>query len=285
MRKRSALDGLRPLCYPLSSPMKSLFVSDLAAEQTITSFFLVQEKEIRNTREGKSYLRLSLGDRTGAVEARVWDLFESAPRRFLATISSKSRPASKSTAIAPSSPSCKSAAPNQKKSKSPIFSPTPNTTSKNSGPSSSNTPPPSPIPGLIASSPKSSPTPKSPAATSAPPPPKSCTTPSSAASSNTSSASAASRSNSPPTTPNSISTSSSPLPSSTMSANSTNSASSAPSATPPKASFSATSSWSSTPSLAPWTPSKIFPLRSARSFSTSSSAITASTNLAPPSFP
>src|SRR5579883_2188495 len=71
MRKRSALDGLRPLCYPLSSPMKSLFVSDLAAEQTITSFFLVQEKEIRNTREGKSYLRLSLGDRTGAVQARV----------------------------------------------------------------------------------------------------------------------------------------------------------------------------------------------------------------------
>jgi 3'-5' exoribonuclease len=62
--------------------MKSLFVSDLAAEQTITSFFLVQEKEIRNTREGKSYLRLSLGDRTGAVEARVWDLFESAAKEI-----------------------------------------------------------------------------------------------------------------------------------------------------------------------------------------------------------
>jgi 3'-5' exoribonuclease len=53
--------------------MKTPFVSDLAAEQSILSFFLVNDKEIRNTRAGKSYLRLELGDRSGAIEAVMWD--------------------------------------------------------------------------------------------------------------------------------------------------------------------------------------------------------------------
>jgi len=60
--------------------MKTSFVTDLLSEQTITSFFLVHEKELRNTREGKSYLRLELGDRSGTIEARMWDQFESAAR-------------------------------------------------------------------------------------------------------------------------------------------------------------------------------------------------------------
>jgi 3'-5' exoribonuclease len=57
--------------------MKSSFVSDLTSEQNITTFFLVHEKELRNTREGKPYLRLELGDRSGTIEARMWDQFES----------------------------------------------------------------------------------------------------------------------------------------------------------------------------------------------------------------
>jgi 3'-5' exoribonuclease len=60
--------------------MKTPFVSDLATEQTITSFFLVHEKEVRNTRAGKSYLRLELGDRSGAIEAVMWDQFEAAAK-------------------------------------------------------------------------------------------------------------------------------------------------------------------------------------------------------------
>jgi 3'-5' exoribonuclease len=56
--------------------MKKTFVSDLASEQTITSFFLVNAKELRNTKEGKPYLRLELGDRSGTVEARMWTKFE-----------------------------------------------------------------------------------------------------------------------------------------------------------------------------------------------------------------
>ena len=56
--------------------MKTAFVSDLASEQNITTFFLVREKEIRNTKDGKPYLRMELGDRSGSIEARMWDQFD-----------------------------------------------------------------------------------------------------------------------------------------------------------------------------------------------------------------
>ncbi len=59
--------------------MKQCFVADLQDGQNITSHFLVCEKEIRATREGKSYLRLELGDATGRVEARMWEGFERFP--------------------------------------------------------------------------------------------------------------------------------------------------------------------------------------------------------------
>jgi 3'-5' exoribonuclease len=60
--------------------MKTSFVTDLGAEQTITTYFLVHEKEIRNTRAGKSYLRLALGDRSGTIEAVMWDQFEASAK-------------------------------------------------------------------------------------------------------------------------------------------------------------------------------------------------------------
>lgn len=56
--------------------MKAAYVSDLTPDTTITSFFLVAEKELRSTREGRSYLRLELCDRSGSIEARVWDNVE-----------------------------------------------------------------------------------------------------------------------------------------------------------------------------------------------------------------
>ena len=56
--------------------MKQSFVSNLQDGQTVTTHFLVCVKEIRSTREGKSYLRLELGDATGRVEARMWDRFD-----------------------------------------------------------------------------------------------------------------------------------------------------------------------------------------------------------------
>jgi 3'-5' exoribonuclease len=56
--------------------MKTPFVKDLTADQVITGFFLVHEKEIRNSNSGKPYLRMELGDRSGTVEARMWDQFD-----------------------------------------------------------------------------------------------------------------------------------------------------------------------------------------------------------------
>ena len=55
--------------------MKDITVLDLARHegQVITAFFLVQAKETRTTRDGKPYLALRLTDRTGMVEARMWD--------------------------------------------------------------------------------------------------------------------------------------------------------------------------------------------------------------------
>ena len=41
--------------------MKTAYVADLTPDQSITSFFLVCEKEVRSTRDGKAYLRLELG--------------------------------------------------------------------------------------------------------------------------------------------------------------------------------------------------------------------------------
>src|SRR5260370_7207492 len=56
--------------------MKTCFGLDCNCGQSINGFFLVHEKEIRNTREGKQYLRLELGDRSGTIEARMWDHFD-----------------------------------------------------------------------------------------------------------------------------------------------------------------------------------------------------------------
>ncbi|MFQ5663160.1 MAG: 3'-5' exoribonuclease YhaM family protein [Terriglobia bacterium] len=55
--------------------MKPIYVGELAQHenQPIVSFFLVESKELRSTREGRPYLALRLTDRSGTVEARVWD--------------------------------------------------------------------------------------------------------------------------------------------------------------------------------------------------------------------
>jgi 3'-5' exoribonuclease len=56
--------------------MKNPFIKDLTADQVFSGFFLVHEKEVRNTNTGKPYLRMELGDRSGTIEARMWDQFE-----------------------------------------------------------------------------------------------------------------------------------------------------------------------------------------------------------------
>jgi 3'-5' exoribonuclease len=53
--------------------MKSPLASELKANEIATAVFLVHSKEIRQKRTGEPYLCLQLGDRSGEVEARMWD--------------------------------------------------------------------------------------------------------------------------------------------------------------------------------------------------------------------
>ncbi len=53
--------------------MKAVFVNSLVPNETITAEFLVTVKEIRQKKSGEPYLSLLLADRTGEVEAKMWD--------------------------------------------------------------------------------------------------------------------------------------------------------------------------------------------------------------------
>ena len=53
--------------------MKSPYVTELQPNQVITALFLVQSKDIRQKKSGEPYLSLTVGDRTGDVEAKMWD--------------------------------------------------------------------------------------------------------------------------------------------------------------------------------------------------------------------
>lgn len=53
--------------------MKSPYVSELQPNQVFTATFLVQSKEIRQKKTGEPYLSLQLCDRTGEVDAKMWD--------------------------------------------------------------------------------------------------------------------------------------------------------------------------------------------------------------------
>jgi 3'-5' exoribonuclease len=55
--------------------MKQFFIKDAAAHenQVITSYFLVSTKQIKPKKSGDIYLALTLCDRTGQLDAKMWD--------------------------------------------------------------------------------------------------------------------------------------------------------------------------------------------------------------------
>jgi 3'-5' exoribonuclease len=57
-------------------------VRDLADGGDVTACYLVHEKQRKETRAAKPYLHLVLGDRTGTIEAKVWDDAERLDRAF-----------------------------------------------------------------------------------------------------------------------------------------------------------------------------------------------------------
>jgi 3'-5' exoribonuclease len=57
--------------------MKDIYISDLMGFEEgkpFDSYFLVLTKQQRTTKSNKPYLNLTLGDKTGQIEGRVWDL-------------------------------------------------------------------------------------------------------------------------------------------------------------------------------------------------------------------
>lgn len=62
--------------------MKEIYVSELRPHQVVVSEFLVQSKEVRTKKNGGNYLSLVLADKTGEVEAKVWDNVEAIEPAF-----------------------------------------------------------------------------------------------------------------------------------------------------------------------------------------------------------
>jgi 3'-5' exoribonuclease len=61
----------------MAGKMKDSYVADLAKfeNQTLDSFFVVTTKQLRSRKDGGHYMALTLGDRSGQIECRMWDNF------------------------------------------------------------------------------------------------------------------------------------------------------------------------------------------------------------------
>jgi 3'-5' exoribonuclease len=64
--------------------MKDFYVADAARyeNKAITSYFSVAFKQVRSKRENGAYLALALADKTGQLEARMWENFEKSATEF-----------------------------------------------------------------------------------------------------------------------------------------------------------------------------------------------------------
>src|SRR5689334_1494819 len=64
--------------------MKEFFLSDCSQQENkvITSSFVVTSKQVKPKKTGEPYLALTLGDRTGQIEAKMWDNVDEAIGAF-----------------------------------------------------------------------------------------------------------------------------------------------------------------------------------------------------------
>src|SRR5256885_6931616 len=64
--------------------MKDFFLADCAQHENkvLTSSFVVVSKQVKPKKTGEPYLALTLGDRTGQLEAKMWDNVEDALDAF-----------------------------------------------------------------------------------------------------------------------------------------------------------------------------------------------------------
>lgn len=62
--------------------MKNIFVNNIKEKDRIEDIFLVAKKEMGMSKSGKPYLNIKLMDKTGEMEARVWDDAEELSKNF-----------------------------------------------------------------------------------------------------------------------------------------------------------------------------------------------------------
>ena len=60
--------------------MPKVFVAELVEGETVTSFFLAKQLQVRQRKRGEPFLTMTLADRTGEVQAVLWDGAEEAAR-------------------------------------------------------------------------------------------------------------------------------------------------------------------------------------------------------------
>ena len=54
--------------------MKEIYVKDLRKDQEITEFFMVKSAAVKTGSNGKQYLDITLGDKTGELTGKKWDV-------------------------------------------------------------------------------------------------------------------------------------------------------------------------------------------------------------------
>ena len=57
--------------------MKEIYVKDLRKDQEITDFFMAKTSAIKVGANGKQYLDITLGDKTGEISGKKWDVSDS----------------------------------------------------------------------------------------------------------------------------------------------------------------------------------------------------------------
>lgn len=62
--------------------MTRRYVNQLGTGESVEETFLVADRQLRSNRQGNLYLHLELRDRTGAIEARLWNVTEDLARRI-----------------------------------------------------------------------------------------------------------------------------------------------------------------------------------------------------------
>jgi 3'-5' exoribonuclease len=62
--------------------MERKFIKDFQENTTISGFFIVFAKDIRKTKSDKDYLDLTLMDKTGSINAKIWDNVEDFTAKF-----------------------------------------------------------------------------------------------------------------------------------------------------------------------------------------------------------